>query len=260
MVIGSRNILEKIQAELSICMEKHPDYSILVTGYSLGAGICQLVAMSLQASEEISAQVRCISYGAPLVFQSDIDSESDFGSNLFTVVCSHDGLASASLCTLSKLLSQIRAVEGLQLRKRDMIKMLMTSVQAEDGTELKEEDDSEDDEDFDKDKLAHKPTFVLTPEWEKIQTAINEVEVDDTKFAKLTHPAKNIFIFKRRACGEVVTRYFQDNCLEFAENLRLRGSMFSHHMPWSYKSLFAGYNLDQEAVSPDLVKSVLNLN
>ena len=72
------------------------------------------------------SNVRCISYGAPLVFEADIDqsgSDMEYGKNLFTVVCSHDGLASASLSTVSKLLAQVRAIDNLQLRKRDMIKV-----------------------------------------------------------------------------------------------------------------------------------------
>ena len=36
---------------------------------------------------------------------------------------------------------------------------------------MKEEDDSEDDEDYDKEKLSHKAKVPLTPEWE----SINEV-------------------------------------------------------------------------------------
>ena len=72
------------------------------------------------------------SYGAPLVFEADMDSEDlDLGKNLYTVVCSHDGLASASLLTVSKLLAQVRAVDNLQMRKRDMIKLLMTNVETQ---------------------------------------------------------------------------------------------------------------------------------
>ena len=49
-----------------------------------------------------------------------------------------------------------------------MIKLLMSSMTAEDGTEMKEEDDSDDDDDYDKEKLSHKAKVPLTPEWEQI--------------------------------------------------------------------------------------------
>ena len=133
------------------------------------------------------------------------DETGDFGQNLYTIVCSHDGLASASLCTVSKLMAQVRAVDRLQLRKRDMIKLLMKKVHTDDGTDMKEEDDSEDDDEFDKEKLCHKPTITLTPEWQQIHDAIQDAQPDDG-VVKLMHPAKNILIFKRRQTGEVVTR------------------------------------------------------
>ena len=60
---------------------------ILVTGYSLGAGISQLVAMDLLQERP---NVRCISYGAPLIFAPDIDNpepDNDAGQHLYTVVC-----------------------------------------------------------------------------------------------------------------------------------------------------------------------------
>jgi len=255
MAIGANNILNKINDLLQEAVDNHPDYGILVTGYSLGAGICQLVAMALL--QKGRPNVRCISYGAPLVFASDVDNPE--GQHLFTVVCSHDGLASASVATLSRLLAQVRAVDRLQLRKRDMVKLLMSNIECEDGTNLKEEDDSEDDEEFDKEKLSTRSTVQVPEQWVDIDDAIKNVEIDEEDLAKLTHPSKNIFVFKRRASGEVITRYFQDGGYHFAENLRLRGAMFSHHMPWSYKSLFDGYGQDQEKVTHDLIVKVLNL-
>jgi hypothetical protein len=45
-------------------------------------------------------------------------------------VCSNDGLVSASLLTVSKLLQQVRAVDRLSLRRRDMLRMLMKPIKA----------------------------------------------------------------------------------------------------------------------------------
>ena len=209
MAIGARNILTKTNSLLREAVDQYPHYGILVTGYSLGAGICQLVAMELLQERP---NIRCISYGAPLVFEADlgVEANDDYGKNLYTVVCSHDGLASASLCTVSKLFAQVRAVDDLQLKRRNIIKMLCTKIPTVEGNDMKEEDDSEGDDDFDKDKLSHKPQVVLSPEWEQIREAVSAVSTRDD-VAKLTHPAKNIFVFKRRSGGEVITRYFQVN-------------------------------------------------
>jgi len=254
MAIGANNILEKCSSQLNEAADRYPEYGVLVTGYSLGAGICQLVAMKLM--QEGSSNVRCISYGAPLVYAGD-DQDQNPGKNLFSVVCSHDGLASTSLSTVSKLMAQVRAVDRLQYRKRDMIKLLMQKIETDEGTEMKEEDDSEDDEDFDKDKLSGKPKITLSEDWQRIYDAIQDAQADEGVI-KLKHPAKNILVFKRRTTGEVVTRYFQDDCVQhFAESLRLRGAMFNHHMPWSYKSLFAGFGEDTSAVPLEMVQKVL---
>lgn len=251
MAIGADNILQKCSMPLKEAVEKHPAYGVLVTGYSLGAGICQLVAMKLLQE---GSQVRCISYGAPLVYAGD---STDLGQNLFSIVCSHDGIASTSLSTVSKLMAQVRAVDRLQLRKRDMIKLLMKKIQTDEGSEMKEEDDSEDDDEFDKDKLSGKPKITLPEEWQRIQDAIQDAQADEG-VVQLTHPAKNILVFKRRPTGEVITRYFQDGCVEhFAECLRLRGAMFNHHMPWSYNSLFAGYGDDPANVPAETVREIL---
>ena len=83
---------------------------------------------------------------------------------------------------------------------------MASTIKTSDGTEMKEDDDSEDDDEFDKDKLSHKPTAILNEDWQRIQDAISDVS-EDQDLAKLTHPALNIFVFKRRADGEVITRY-----------------------------------------------------
>ena len=56
-----------------------------MTGYSLGAGICQLVAMDLLQERP---NVRCISYGAPLIFAPDSENPDPHsaGQHLYTVV------------------------------------------------------------------------------------------------------------------------------------------------------------------------------
>ena len=54
-------------------LSDHSDYGVLVTGYSLGAGIAPLLTMTLMSGEVDlgcgSPEIRCITYGAPPVFQ-----------------------------------------------------------------------------------------------------------------------------------------------------------------------------------------------
>lgn len=51
MAIGAKNILNKTIDKLVTCIQNHPGYNIMVIGYSLGAGICQLLAMELNEGE-----------------------------------------------------------------------------------------------------------------------------------------------------------------------------------------------------------------
>ena len=48
--------------------------------------------------------------------------------NIINVVNHNDGLASASLNTVTKFFEQIKAVDDLQLQRREMFKMLMEKV------------------------------------------------------------------------------------------------------------------------------------
>jgi len=76
-------------------VSENEGYGILITGYSLGAGVCQLLAMDLmekqQAGGEIPTEIsiRCLSFGAPPVYECP---NGKTHPNLFSVVNNHDGL------------------------------------------------------------------------------------------------------------------------------------------------------------------------
>ena len=66
---------------------------------------------------------------------------------------------------------------------------------------------------------------------------------DSMGMSKLTHPAGNILVFKRNPKKEqlVLRRFLGPNVQNFSRNLRLKGAMFNHHMPWGYNGLFEGH-------------------
>ena len=70
--------------------------------------------------------------------------------------------------------------------------------------------------------------------------------ISDSGTCHLEHPAGQLFIVKRRD-GDVITRRLPD-AAALSANLRLRGAMFSHHMPWGYNALFQGFGQDVAAV------------
>ena len=68
----------------------------------------------------------------------------------------------------------------------------------------------------------------------------------DTGIIHLAHPAHRVFLFKRKE-GDVITRRLDDS-RPLSDNMRLRGAMFNHHMPWGYDALFDGYGGEAEKV------------
>lgn len=262
MVIGGQNILRLTMNKIIATLHANPGYNFMVIGYSLGAGICQMVALDLTEGaykDMIPAEtdVRCISFGAPPVFRSDnVDHKSP---NIFSVVYNNDGLASASVASVMKLLMQIRAVNQLQLRRRDMIKLLWNKVPTLDGGELKEEPDDDDDDDFVNKTGSTKTTTVLTDPtslWKAIQEASDSAE-EVCSLKPLGHPARQLFLFKRRETN-IITRLLTDT-QPLSDHMRLRGAMFSHHMPWGYNALFEGYGSDIDRVDFSILKCKASL-
>ena len=72
-----------------------PNYGILITGYSLGAGVCQLLTMDIVNRQneggEIPPEVpiRGLSFGSPPVYECPGNRTHP---NIFAVVNNHDGL------------------------------------------------------------------------------------------------------------------------------------------------------------------------
>ncbi len=187
MAIGANNILKKIRPEVERVLADNPGYNVMVIGYSLGAGICQLLAMDLAEGEARSSvpqgtEVRCVSFGAPPVFRSTTEGvEARKFGNLFSVVYNNDGLASASVSTVTKLFMQIREVNRLGMRRRDMVKLLWNPIPVAGGGSINEDEDDDGDDDFKaKGGSRARPTLLEesksqggSQEWMDIRDAVN---------------------------------------------------------------------------------------
>ena len=79
----------------SAAISDFPNYGILITGYSLGAGVCQLLTMDIMDRQneggEIPPEVpiRGLSFGSPPVYECPGNRTHP---NIFAVVNNHDGL------------------------------------------------------------------------------------------------------------------------------------------------------------------------
>ena len=80
---------------LRTALSNNEGYGILITGYSLGAGVCSLLAMDMMKKQTESGEIppevpiRCLSYGAPPVYECP---EGTTHPNILSVVNNHDGL------------------------------------------------------------------------------------------------------------------------------------------------------------------------
>ena len=75
MVIGTRNLMRRSFSVLVDTVAAHPGYSVLVVGYSLGAGLAQLYTAQLLSDPDCRSRlpedvsIRALCYGSPPVFR-----------------------------------------------------------------------------------------------------------------------------------------------------------------------------------------------
>ncbi|CAB4070396.1 unnamed protein product [Lepeophtheirus salmonis] len=231
MAIGCRNIVEKVLPFILSTLEENPGYEIMVTGYSLGAGISQLVTMEFSEGESrkvipSGTIIRCFCYGTPPVFYSD-EVQDYKCPNVYSVTFNNDGLISASLTNVLKLFMQIKALERMHMRRRDMfLERVVGNEQEEEGDE---DIQTNADEDDDEDEMGDTENELKSELWMQVREALD----------------------KRK--NDIITRIFHDTN-PFTCSLRLRASMFKDHMPWGYNTLFEGYGLSSDDVDLNCVK------
>ena len=99
MVIGSRNILARCWETLREAVLANPGYSLLVVGYSLGAGLAQLLSLDCllggcSTSLPPNTNIKTVAFGSPPVFSSlGGDGEAPpVLDNVFIVQNGEDGI------------------------------------------------------------------------------------------------------------------------------------------------------------------------
>ena len=96
----------------------------------------------------------------------------------------------------------------------------------------------------------------------QVREAVESVEKEDSMgMSKLTHPAGNVLVFKRNPKkGQLVLRRFiGPNVHNFSRNLRLKGAMLNHHMPWGYNRLFDGHGIVPGEVSLEEFEDIMKV-
>ncbi|XP_023327070.1 sn1-specific diacylglycerol lipase beta isoform X2 [Eurytemora carolleeae] len=124
IAIAAENVLKIFQEDLINTARMYPGYSLIIIGYSLGAGVSHLVSINLLQNNLLPSSVKlyCIAYGAPPVYRSSNISYSH--PNIFNVLHNTDGLPTLSLHNVTKLFLQIRAIDKLKLKRRKILSLL----------------------------------------------------------------------------------------------------------------------------------------
>ena len=95
-----------------------------------------------------------------------------------------------------------------------------------------------------------------------MRSAVHSVEEEDSLgMARLNHPAGHILVFKRNKKKEIIVlRRFHGQNHHLSNNLRLKGSMFNHHMPWGYNGLFEGHGTVPSNVTIEQFEDILKIH
>ena len=242
MATACNNILAKVMNLIVEKLTELPDYKLMIVGYSLGAGVAQLLALRLSEGPEQSrlpegADMQCVTFGAPPVYAS---SEPGYVNPAIISVYNHnDGLASLSLHTVTRLFLQIRAINKLCLGRRQTFRLLRSKLgqsTTEGGTR----------------KFLATAADQRAEGWSNVASAIEAVY--STGFTNLTHMAGTTYLLKRAEVGHIVRRLEGCQAEPLAHELRLRAGMFNDHMPWGYNALFKGCGGCSHTYSLDMLK------
>merc|ERR1712025_667090 len=262
MAIGANNILDKTFHVIRETIENNPDYSIIVAGYSLGAGLAQLFTAQLLANDQYRSQlppdvdIKALCYGSPPVFRSCDDSgEQKVFPEIIIIQNDKDGIIGASSKTVVDVFNKTVAIDAADIHHDIMVKMILERVQDDEEEDLVVDEPCESSWSWQdlKDSISRSLSFEVDPrEWAKVEEALGNLKSDtSTNLHLLGHTVLQM----KNEGGEVKIRKFEglDCTTALSREIRLSKKMFDHHMPWGYSGLFT---LSDTEPLPDL--SVLN--
>ena len=250
MVEGTANILGLVLARLVEELASLP--SLLVVGYSLGAGLAQLVTARLLHGEEAAllppgTRVRCLAYGAPPVYRG----EEVLGLPEVTVVQnSRDGIICSSVGTVGDLLSKAVALDAAEIDRSTMVAMLLRGG----GGEGEDVDDKAEDESEGvvwnmqgffrriKSKVEEHISRLTVPEeaWERVGEALEQRQ-EEASLPWTLLTGRVVQLTARQEGGVALVLHSTPEAVaELSRELRLHPSMYGDHMPWGYAGLFQG--------------------
>ena len=211
ILTGAEIILEKVTDIISEAVRDHPDYSLTVTGHSLGAGAAELITMKLLSEPDTIPEVkdiRCVALAPPPVYQSEKSLSPEIAGAIDIFVNNVDCVPRLSLASVARLLAMVRAVDELGLSVGEQLKLLAEREETENLME-------------------------------SVKTAVIEAKQD--QFPSLEHPGTVFHIMKSSEedsdkDGEKHLIYLSKSRI-FTESILLLENMIADHLHGAYEKV-----------------------
>ena len=248
MSIGTRNLVETAVPVLRRELLVHPSYTLLVLGYSLGAGLAQLLSLDCSQgpcshSLPHNTNIRTVAFGSPPVFSRQGGEDPPALENVFIVQNGRDGIGGASLANIYDLLNRACLLHNMNIKRRTLLRLLFSDVDIEEDRDLIDfEDDEDDSEKIEHDRSEDEENSLITATWRKIKESLHNYssQVDEPK---LHHLGGTFLVLTKTDDNTIEAQNYQgfEGTEKFSRELTLQPSMISDHMPNAYDSLFEDY-------------------
>ena len=123
ILLGAKRILMKCEKMLKVSMESSPDYKLVITGHSLGAGAAILISLAILNGETSidsnKVQLKCYALAPPPVFRSENIEKYQDKIDIF--INENDCVPRLSLANIAKLLAIMEAIDDIELPLKDQI-------------------------------------------------------------------------------------------------------------------------------------------
>jgi hypothetical protein len=232
---GAKKIIKEGGQALAKALQDRPDYRLVITGHSLGAGTAVLITMDIitgHLSEIVpkKTSVHCVALAPPPVYRiSDTKKilPHEFREKIKIYINGNDVVPRLSLANMAKLMAMLRSIDQVPMTVQDHLKILA-------GLEEPE----------------------VLENLSKIQAALDNVVQD--QFPALDHPG-TIFYLKRDleqqadpgSEGKPIFRICQTPSKFFSESLLLFENMVLDHLQPYYEEAFANVRMVKKDITDD---------
>jgi len=266
MAIGAENILAKVKEHLTSALAREPNFSLLVIGYSLGAGLAQLVTAQLLEGPEASlvsgAKVRCLAFGAPPVFRGELRPFPE----ITIVQNAMDGIIGASIKTIMDLFNKLVAINATGISRRNLLAMVLSAtppagedlnndatIDEQEAESVEDVGEILNDNEEDQESVSQSFTGFLSSvrtrvsqhlpggedDWASVEDAVaGRPRGESGDWEVLGTNLLQMFVEEQTVVAKL--HHGSSDISRLTSELRLHPAMYSDHMPWGYQALADG--------------------